>query len=276
MSKNLHSDGKGKWHLIPDSSLEIGRAISVSFGHDNFGNGMLFHLSENEYLPTDNPSVVEIRSYIPDQAPSPESFEAWVFQSVNKTAINIYDNTVNELRLAQNLNSTYLTDDQLKSDLLRINTQPKKQSIESFALESFLNYEIPFVENLDPGRLMQIKENEEIFTNFRLEFQKNLRDLRSLDDVDLLHERIESLYHEFYSVQVNKIDQKFAQLKRQMGATAVISLASIIPAFATSGVSLLGLVYAGAKGFKEYDKYRENVSSNPAFIFWRTKKSKSR
>jgi len=157
--------------------------------------------------------------------------------------------------------------------LLRLNGYSQEKSIENFSLETFLNYEIPFLENIDLDKLMELKEFDgDVFENFRIELQKNMRDLRSLEDPEIMKQKIESIYHEFYVVQVNKVNQKVSQFKKQLAGTVGISLASIVPAVTTGGLSLFGLIIAGSKGYKDYAKYYEEAKNNPAFLFWKTKK----
>lgn len=270
---NLKSNGNGEFYLNLKDQFDISRAIHVSFGKDNIHNGNMYHLTTMEFSPIDENNNVTMRSYLPDHPPSKEEFETWVNQSINSSAINVYTTTAKEVELGVKLGATFLTDNSLKSDLLRINGGEPENSIEKFSLETFLNYEIPFIDRIDMQSLMDLKEKSgDEFANFRIELQKNLRELRSLNDVQAMKEKIESMYHEFYVVQVNNVNQKMDHLKKQMGATAVISLASLIPAVATNGLSLFGLLVAGAKGYSDYNKYYEKVKTNPSFLFWKSRK----
>lgn len=271
--KNLHSNGTGGYYLNPDEGFGISRAIHVSFGEENLANGNMYYLTKMLLSPPDENNIAKLEMFLPKESPAKEEFETWVTQSINSSAINHYSETVKEIELSSQLGTMYLTNEQIRSDLLRINGDDPDKTIENFSLETFLNYEIPYLENIDLNKLMELKEFDgDVFANFRIELQRNLRALRSLDDPKIMKEKIESMYHEFYVVQVNNVNQKVQQFKRQLTGTALISLASIIPAVASSGFSLFGLLVAGAKGYKDYNKYYEEAKNNPAFLFWKSKK----
>jgi hypothetical protein len=270
---NLKSFGDGKFGIKPSEDFKVSRAIHVSFGDDDFWNGNMYHLTQIEVLPTDEDGKVQIRSYLPDTLPTIESFQNWVTESVNKSAYGVFSNTSKEINLSERLGATYLTDNTLKYDLLTMNTGKPKETIKSFAASSFLNYEVPFIENIEISKLMELKQKDgDAFTNFRIEFQKQIRDLRLVNDPKVFNQKIESIYHEFYEVQVQKVNQKMEQVSRQMKATAAMSIASIVPAVATGGLSLFGLLVAGAKGYQSYDKYYTDAKNNPAFMLWKSKR----
>jgi len=270
---NVKSNGKGQFFIDPKDEFNISRAIHVSFGDDNIANGNIFHKTQMLLYPPDENNQALLKMIMPKELPTKLEFEHWVSDSIDSSAINHYSTTVKEIELSVLLGSTYLTDEQVKSDLLRLNSDVPENTIESYSLEKFLNYELPYLDNIDLDKLMELKEYDgEIFENFRIELQRNLRELRSLTDPDQMREKIESIYHEFYIVQSNKVNQKVNQFKQQLASTAVISMASLIPAIATNGLSLLALLMAGANGYRDYSKYYEEAKNNPAFLFWKTRK----
>jgi hypothetical protein len=86
-----------------------------------------------------------------------------------------------------------------------------------------LNMDLPFLENVDIETLMRMRTEEgESFQSFRLELDKQLRDLRLVKDPNALKVRAENVMHELSQVQIHQINKKVNELKSKLRADVAI------------------------------------------------------
>ena len=129
------------------------------------------------------------------------------------------------------------------------------------------------MENIDIQKLMTIRElDADVFTNFRLEVEKQFRELRTITDPAQLKLKTENIFHELNEVQGQKIKLKMNHLKKQMGVNAALLFGGLIGSVQLGGGSLLASAVAIGKGYKEYCDYNEKVRENPAYLLWKIKK----
>ncbi|WP_142685412.1 hypothetical protein [Chitinophaga polysaccharea] len=200
-------------------------------------------------------------------------FKLWVKQSVNQAAIAHYEELRKDTYLSGVLGSSILLNKKFESDILNQEIGDNG-SIAEFAATQMLNIELPFMANIDVRKLMDIRNYEaEVFTNFRLELEKNFRDLRSVTDPSLLKQKIENVFHELNDVQGQRIKMKFNHLRKQVALNTIFGVGGLAGAFASGGTSLIATMIALGRGFKDYREYKEKMIDNPAYFLWRIKKS---
>lgn len=270
-------DNEG-WQV--ESGLQLGRGILVEFRGDeanrNDTYSKLYHLFETEFVSYDEATnMAQMRYTLPDTPPARELFDAWVTQSINTTAGHYYDRTFTEVSIASNLGSSYLCNSPFKSELLGRNSQAATAPIHAFTAEQLLNVTLPFAERIDITRLMEVRQHEaDTFTNFRLELEKQFRELRTLTDPTQLAAKRENIFHELNNVQAEKIRQKMVSAKKHLGLNVALAFGGLAGVFATSGFSLLASAIAAGKGYKDYLDYKDKVKDNPAYLLWQAVKPK--
>lgn len=271
-SMKKEENGNG-WYV--ENELYPCRGIVVDFKGTNFSSSMMYHLFEMEVRDFDEKNnKATISHYLPDTAPSIEYFNAWVRQSINSASKAYFDRVFFENYLAAKFNCTYLCDNPFKANLIS-NTFEVKDSIQTFTANQLMNFDLPFIENIDIEKLMSIRHFEEdTFTLFRVELEKHLRELRSISDEKQLKLKLENAFHELNSVQVQKINQKVQLFQRQMKSSAIVAFAGLAGSVSTGGYSVLLAAAALAKGYKDYLDYREKVRENPAYLLWKVRRSK--
>lgn len=272
--RSMRKGDKEGW-IVDEDKLKLSRGIVVDFKNSDYSSSMIYHLFEMEVLKIDEETgKATIAQTLPDHPPSVDHFNAWVTQSVNSAAKAYFDRVFNESFISANLDSTYLVNNQFSSDLLNKNFQTK-ESIPSFTATQIMNIDLPFLDNLDTQALMDIRMyQEDVFTNFRLELEKNFRELRDENDPDILKHKAENIFHELNEVQGQVIKSKVEQFKKKMAASVTIGLAGLASSIQTSGLSLLGTAVALGKGYKDFLEFHEKVKSNPAFLLWKAKRKK--
>jgi hypothetical protein len=263
---SLEKMSSGGWQIM-EGTLYPCRGIAVDFKDADLYSGMIFHLVQSEVVEVNKESrTVLFRQTLPDTPPEKEEFDAWVNQSINSASRKLFNEIFQENIIAADLNSTYLCDNLFTSNLISKHFETK-DSIQNFTANQIINIEVPFLQNIDIQKLMTIREADaDTFTNFRLELEKQFRELRSVTDERTLKIQSENILHELNDVQGEKIRQKMNHIKSQMGTNALLAVGGLIGSFQTSGVSLAATALAVGKGYKDY---KENVRENPAFLLWK-------
>lgn len=263
----------GGWGIFPEKKLEPCRGIAIEFdGHsENVGN--FYHLFESEVVSMDEETGrVLFRQHLPDTPPEKNYFNAWVSQSVNRSAGGFMNQVLSEIYQSSSFGSMYLTTSPFVQDLLgyKLNIPG---DFKSEIANLVLDLELPVLEDVSLEDLMSIRTQDgEAFHNFRIALEKNLRGLRGVHDSDQLRRELENVAHEMSEVQVNEIQTKIRTVKKTSGIDMAIATASLSAAIQSHGLSLLGLGVVLAKGYKNYTSYIRDVKQNPAYFLWRATK----
>lgn len=263
-----------KGYMVVNKPLEPCRGIFIDFKGAEFDGSMGYHLFQTEYLPNpDEPGKYTVRQFMPDTPPEKEEFEAWVIQSVNKAAKNYHDQIFAETAISASLDSNYLCQNPFASKLLDQSLKHEDESISSFTANQVLNLELPFLEKIDTQKLMDIRLHEQdIFTNFRIELERNFRELRNETDPKTLEMKTQNIWHELNQVQLAKIKSKIENIKQQSSVNLALGIGGLASTIATSGLSLFATALAAGKGYKSYLEYQEKVKENPSYLLWRVQK----
>lgn len=268
--KTLKKANNAGWNI--EKKLYPSRGIVVDFKGAELTASYLYHLFETEILEfNEETREVQIRYTLPNKPPSEKEFNAWVTQSVNSSAKKYYDQAFAENYIAAKLNCNYMCSSEFTANLIsRTFSGSGNHKIENYTANAMINLELPFVENIDIMKLMEVRRYDgDVFENFRVELEKNMRELRNITDEKLVKLKIENMFHEFNSVQASKIKQKIKLFRKQMGVSATVAIGGLIGSIPTGGFSLIAAAIALAKGCKDYLDYREKVIENPSFLLWK-------
>lgn len=271
--KSMVKSSKGGW--IVDSKLYPCRGIIIDYKESTNRHGMLYHLFQMEVLDFDEETRKATFAHtLPDSPPGIDEFKAWVTQSVNAASKIYFDQVYLENYIAADLNSTYLTDNPFTGKVIMENFDVR-DTISTFTTNKMLNIDLPFIDNIDIDKLMSIRElDADVFTNFRIELEKQFRELRTISDEKTIKLKIENIFHELNDVQGQRIQRKVEGLRKQMGLNALLGIAGLGGTIQSGGLSLLATATAVAKGYKDYNEFKEKVTENPAYLLWKVKKRK--
>lgn len=269
----LHSMEKsesGGWKILDKQDLTPG--LFVTFQELDKVQGQIYNYFHQEYIKTDEPNTFEMKMKLADYPVNQNEWNAWSNQCLNQSSKAVVEKIYYESMVACDLKATYLTDNTFTSELLIKNLQAK-ETIETSSATQFMNIELPFLDKVNIDRLMDIRNYEaETFTNFRLELEKQFRELRTISDPKEIKIRQENIIHELGNVQVNKINQKFDILKRKGYVDGLLLLGGLAGTVQTAGWSLLASAVATVSGYKSYQEYKENLKDNPSYLLWRVLK----
>ncbi|SDG19090.1 hypothetical protein SAMN04244560_01931 [Thermoanaerobacter thermohydrosulfuricus] len=269
---SLTKDVNG-WSYKPGGKLKPCRGIVIDFEGYN-GDSYSYFLCESEIESIDkNTGYFTSHLWLPDEPPEKEIFNWWVYQSINRAAHNIVQEVFKEVEMAATFESTYLTSSSFVAELMNFNVLPVSTSLETDIANLVLSLQLPVVENVSLDKLMKIRINDgEAFQNFRIELEKNLRELRLIENKELLMKKLENVQHELSKVQVHEVEKKLNKIKRNTLGDVVLLTASLASTMQISGISLVGIATAVAYGIKNIMEYSSVIKENPAYFLWKLNK----
>ena len=259
--------------MTVDGGLEIGRSINVRFKDHGFEDARPYLLPQEHVLSVDNEkSTAEVVWIMPDTPPDPDKFDRWVFQSTNQTAEHLYKRIVLENTYAVRFGASYLSNSPFVFKLLE-QIVPVEDNIQTNTANALMSMELPFLDKVDVETLMRVRQEEgEAFQSFRLELDKQLRELRLVKDPEALKIKAENVMHELSEVQVNQINQKLAYLKKRFVAEAMIAAGTLLSAVQSSSTILPVALLAAFQSYKSLAEYQGQKKDNPAFFLWKVLK----
>lgn len=265
---NIKSFTKNGPHILFDKTFQLRRDISIQFD-PNDNQSFFYQLLEQKILDYNEASrVAKVAMSLPNYPPSKETFESWVLQSLYQSASNHYTDVMKEIQLANTFKSQYITHSSFVGKLLNCSVD---KDIKSFTAECTLNFDLHFFENIDIQTLMSIRQTDsEEFTVFRRELEKQLRTLRTEQNVDVLRSKITDITHEMTEVQIAAIDAKMKNLKKGVLANIGLGVLGLGGSIVTSG-ALLATAIAIFNGYKTYADYQQKIRENPSFFLWNVK-----
>jgi hypothetical protein len=261
-------DDKG---IFFDGSFEVGRIISIHFKEHGLADSCGYTLSDMNILERDKKTgVAKFRMFMPNDPPDRAEFEAWVRQSINQTAGHVYYRAVMENSFAANFGASYLTDSPFMFEMLK-QIVPASDDIATNSINAILNMDLPFLDDVDVEVLMRVRSDEgEAFESFRTELDKQLREMRQIEDPTTLQTKMENVVHELSEVQVPQMTRKLRSLKKKFFAEAGILAGGLIGAVQTGGWTIPVALLAAFQGYKSIVEYRAQTKENPAFFLWKT------
>lgn len=259
--------------LITEGKLYPCRAINIRF-NNHYGPepGFSYFLFGMEYLSNeekDQEIHVDVKLQLPDTVPDLQTFDNWVLQSINQSSKRLFDRILLESVITSHFEARYLSISPFVFELLG-QTISVEQDIKTNTCNVMMNMELPFLHEVDMETLMKVRlEDGEAFQSFRLEMDRQLRELRLVNDPDELKIKAENALHEVTEVQLHQVSDKVKELKKRSKFEGAVLLAGLASAIQTGGWSLLACAGAIASGYKSRLEYQSEVKQNPAFFLWK-------
>lgn len=266
MTKTEHG-----WHILDKHDLTPG--LFIGFDGLNTDQGSIYNYHQAEYENSNGSNEVTFTMKLADYPLDKEVWDLWVFQSTNSAAKVVVDKIYYENVIANRLNATYLTRDPFTSGLLTKDLATR-ETVETASASQFMNVELPFLDRVDIDKLMLVRKYEEdTFTNFRIELERQFRELRLVKDPVEIKLREENIMHELGVVQVGKINQKLDSLKRRGLVDGLLLVGGLAGTVQTAGWSLIASALASVNGYKSYQEYSEELRVNPSYLLWKVLKN---
>ncbi|MGZ3754340.1 MAG: hypothetical protein ACXVAY_00225 [Mucilaginibacter sp.] len=258
------------WQMLSENDLTPG--LYVGFGDDLYKNGMMYHYFEQQFFPTDDPTIFHAAMNLAKYPMAVDVWNGWVKQSINRSAINLVDKVYKEVSIAASLSATYLTNQNFTASLIEKSFNAEINP-ENITANQVLNLKLPYVDKINVDKLMEIRNSDQdAIANFRIELERQFRELRFVTDPKELMERQENILHELGVSGVHKINTKLNSLRKKAVLDGAIMLGGLAGSVVSGGWSLLAAAVAGASGYKTYVEYQENLKENPSYLMWKVLK----
>jgi hypothetical protein len=253
---------------IEDSSLYPTRAISVRFKNDGSEHVRTYMLWEQELVSFDELSgEATMRMIVPDELPHREQFEAWIRQSINRTAAQVHHAVALQMALTNDLKSAYLTQSPFTFELMQ-RLAPDADPSKMRSATTLLNVELPFVEDVNTETLMALRREEhEAFEHFRRTLDRRLRDLANIRDAEEQRLKADDVSAELIE-NAHDVGAVVNRSKKKLAADTTLAIAGLSAAVASGGWTLPVAITAAAAGFKAYQDYR-GATDAPAYFLWK-------
>jgi hypothetical protein len=262
------------WYTTEKGRLVPGRAIGIRFGDQLDGPAIYFMIRSYLDVVDKELGIVRSTEWLPAEPPELDAFNAWVFQSINQSARRLFNRVSTEIALASDVGATYLTRSSFVADLLQKEViRPRAGDLKTEVFNSVLQLELPLLENVSLERILDVRlKDGQVFTNFRIELEKQLRKLRQTKEPEALAVGLQEVEHELCEVQINEIDKKFAKLRRGLFRDVVIGAAGLAVNFQTAGLAGIPTLLYLAKELKTHQQALSEPRDNPAFFLWQLRK----
>ena len=150
---------------------------------------------------------------------------------------------------------------------------PVDGTIQTNTVNALMSVKLPFLDEVDVETLMKVRREEgKAFQSFRVEVDKQIRELLLVKDPERLKIKTEHALHELGEVQVHQINQKIANLKKRIFAEPTVAAGSLLGAVQSGELTLLLALIAAFQGYKSLADYERQKRENPAFFLWRVLK----
>lgn len=247
------------------------RSIGVQFGEEPDGPHYFYNLLRQEIRKFD-PSTGHFQSfsYLPEEPPTRGEYDAWVAQSVHQAARDAVGRVYAEMVEAESVGARYLAVTAFTADLLSRDARPIS-GIPEATLNTLLSLDVPFV-NVDLETLIRIRQDEgEPWERFRLELEKQFREIQLEDDPEKAALKARNAAHEITEVMVRDVAAKVKSLRVKGLIESAVGVAGLLGSVATAGWSLSATVGAALAGAKTAAEYRSGLREHPGYFAWRVR-----
>ncbi|MDZ8056504.1 MAG: hypothetical protein RMX68_007290 [Aulosira sp. ZfuVER01] len=262
------------------NELQACREILIQFNkHTDRSYGYILYETHFDILDKEERKF-QAAMRLPDELPDIDSFTNWVNQSFYMSCKQIYDEVIWKNLIATRYRASYLSESQFVFDMLHQLFSPQTDiSINTYNV--LLKIKLPFLENIDIANLMKIRMNYgEEFQNFRINLDKQFRDLRLVKDPEELKIKAQNALHELTEVQLHTINHKVSQLRKtSLFYDGLILSASLVTAIQTGDWNMAGLsaiIATTLRSYKPFIDYSNQIKQNPAFFLWKVLKKSSK
>jgi hypothetical protein len=249
------------------------RGISISFKDDAPNQSSSFYLlAEMRATGKIGDAAYRVQQSVDwDKKPSQSSYDAWHYQSVNRTILNRLGHISREVQLASQLQATYLTESKFESDLCGMAFGPLASPSHRHSAVNFLNANEKFLSISDPSLMVKLRvDHPRLFEQWQASLLAGVRELSGCDgDFD-------SVAREFFATeiqpQIDNINKAAAKVGGELLGAATVATGGILLALHSSPLlpfttvlELGALAFAGKviPGVTEYLSSRKG----PAFVW---------
>lgn len=266
-------DGKGL--IVLDNPPKTpARGVCIDFRNDYSVTGPSFYLLyETEILEKVDEEHYKFSQRLDwDSPPEKPLFDAWVYQSINRTIIARIDSVARELSVAHKLRSNYLTESKFEATVcgMKSGSEPVKGS-QAMNAVNFLNANASFLRLDDPLILARLRtDHANRFERWQLSLLSICDELNGVnDDFEI---RAKQLFEKEVQPQLEELKTALLKLGGGIGGATLLSAGTIGMALLSNtalpfaAVLALGAAAAGGRSIPSIAEYISK-RKGPAFIW---------
>lgn len=254
------------------------RGISVQFQNDGPKSCPPFYLlSEMRMVDKVGDTHIKIEQHLDwGNPPSQTSFDAWVYQSINRTIINRLRNVAREIEISAGLNATYLTESQFESELCGLSFDVPTNPDGRTTGVNFLTANAPYLQINDPATLAKLRaDNPRLFERWQHSLLAAIQELNGYDGD--FNERSKQIFETEIQPQIDDLNKALIKLSGGIGGATLLTAGTIgmalisnatLPFAAVLGLGALAAAGRAMPSVAEYLTARKG----PAFVWNRLKK----
>lgn len=265
-------NGKGLL-VLDDPPKKPTRGVSIDFRNDYSVTGTPFYLLyETEVLEKIDDQHFKVAQKLDwDDPPDKPMFDAWVYQSINKTIIARIDSVSRELGMSHQLKSNYLTESEFEATVCGMSNAKPTDGSQATNAVNFLNANASFLKLDDPLILARLRsDHPKLFERWQLSLLSICDELNGVgDDFEI---RAKQLFEKEVQPQLEEVKTAMIKLGGGIGGASLLTAGTIGMALLSNAslpfVSVLALGAAAAGG-KSIPSVAEYISKRrgPAFIW---------
>lgn len=262
---------ESSWRV--DNTFKPSRGIYIHFKDDNETRIRVYNLFEQEIVEYNKEArTYKARMRLPETPPDKAYFEAWVEQSVNRTSYEVFRKLYFENYLCAALNnSMYISNSEFANSVLNLQFDPITGTITK-AANLALSLDLPVIREISNEDLMSIRNNQDSsFQLFRSSLERKVHELTDLKDIETINKKINEFSYELNETNIRDINVAIKNVKKQLGIESIFITSSLITSIMAAGWGIIPAAISAFQGLRTYDEYRNTVSTNPSFIFWKMK-----
>lgn len=265
-------NGKGLL-VLNDTPKTPTRGICVEFRNDYTVTGSSFYLlHEIEVLEQIDDEHIKLAQRLDwNKPPDKPMYDAWVYQSVNKTIIARIDSVARELGVAQQLGSSYLTESEFEATVCGMTSESEPRKDQSANAVNFLNANASFLKLNDPLILARLRtDHPGIFERWQLSLLSICDELNGVGDD--FETRANQLFEKEVRPQLEELKGALIKLGGGIGGATLLTSGTIGMALLSNAalpfaaVLALGAAAAGGRAIPSIAEYASK-RKGPSFIW---------
>jgi hypothetical protein len=248
------------------------RGIAVTFADDFDPFGMqIYLLSQMEVLDRAKHHFRFSQKLDWNDPPDKATFDAWVYQSINRTIINRIQSVAREIGVSQRINATYLTESKFEAELCGCPYQLSAPGRERLDAVNFLNANFPYLKIDSAATLARLRgDNAPLFERWQRTLLAAAEQLNGCDqDFDY---RAQQLFEKEIRPQVDELRRALTKAGGQVGGAALLTAGTIGMALLSNAalpfaaVLGLGALTVGGYALPTVTEYLSK-RNGPAFLW---------
>lgn len=267
-------DPDGKGLLVLNESPKIPtRGICISFARDNSVSGKSFYLLyEQEVLEKIDDEHFRIAQRLDwNNPPKKAMFDAWVYQSINKSIIARIGSVAREISVADQLRASYLTESEFESKICGMSNAMDLQPGQGLDAVNFLNANASYLNISDPHLLSKLRtDHHRLFERWQMSLLCIADELTGESGDFVLKSK--QLFEKEVRPQLDELNTALLKMQGGAAGAALLTAGTIGMALVSSAtlpfaaVLGLGALAAGGRAVPSAAEYIAK-RKGPAFIW---------